>query len=88
MHGSLALQPYPHLTLSPLALPTCRPRGWARLGAAQLCMGHYRAAVSAYKKAIEIEGGSGSREMQLGLQLAAEALAGQGADRRAAMHDQ
>ena len=49
-------------------------------------MGHYRAAVSAYKKAIQLEGGDGSREMQLGLQLAGQALAGQG-DRRAAVHD-
>lgn len=49
-------------------------------------MGHARAAASAYRKAIELESAGGSREMQLGLQLAGQALAGQG-DRRAAVHE-
>ena len=39
-----------------------------------------------HRKAIELEGGAGSKEMALGLQLAGEALAGQG-DRRAAVHE-
>lgn len=61
----------------------CRPRGWARLGAAQLCAGHVRAAVSAYKKGLELQ--PGSAEMQLGLELAQQALVAQG-NRRAAEH--
>ncbi len=51
-------------------------------------MGHYRAAVSAYQKALELEGvGAGaSKEVQLGLQLARAAVVGQG-DRREAVHE-
>ncbi|KAL4422512.1 hypothetical protein ABPG75_008709 [Micractinium tetrahymenae] len=57
-------------------------RGWARLGAAHLCLGHARAAASAYRQGLGLDGGS--REMQVGLQLAQAALAAQG-DRRKAM---
>lgn len=79
--------PQPADVSSLLPLPVWRrARGWTRLGVAQLCMGHARAAASAYRKAIELEGAGGSREMQLGLQLAGQALAGQG-DRRAALHE-
>ncbi|KAL4421061.1 hypothetical protein ABPG77_001356 [Micractinium sp. CCAP 211/92] len=59
-------------------------RGWARLGAAQLCLGHARAAASAYRQGLSLDGGS--REMQLGLKLAQAALAAQGSRRKAMRH--
>jgi hypothetical protein len=63
----------------------CRSRGWARLGAAQLCLGHHRAAVSAYQRGLDLE--AGSQELQMGLQLAQRAAGGRDPQRRAAMHD-
>lgn len=64
--------------------PACwrRARGWARLGAAHLCLGHARAALSAYERGLQLS--PGSREMQLGAELARERLAAAG-DRRKAM---
>ncbi|KAI3430257.1 hypothetical protein D9Q98_004853 [Chlorella vulgaris] len=59
-------------------------RGWARLGAAQLCMGHMRASVSAYRQGLELD--PASSEMQLGLKMAQQAQAAVPQDRRKAMH--
>ena len=81
-HGSTAAERW---TDRERARAVCRPRGWARLGAAQLCLGHHRAAESAYQSGLALD--AGSAEMQLGLQLAQAAAAGRGKQRRAAMHD-
>ena len=62
----------------------CRARGWARLGAAQLCLGHLRASLSAYRRGLQLD--PGNTEMQLGVQLAQAAAAAGPADRRRAMH--
>lgn len=62
----------------------CRARGWARLGAAQLCGGHPRAALSAYQRGLQLAPGSG--EMQLGAQLASAALAAQAGRRKVERH--
>ena len=61
-----------------------RARGWARLGAAQLCLGHPRASLSAYQRGLQLAPGSG--EMQLGAQLAEAALAAQAGRRKAERH--
>lgn len=61
-----------------------RSRGWARLGTAQLCLGHARAAVTAYEKGLQLD--ATNHEMQLGLALAKQALDVRG-NRRAAMHE-
>ncbi len=62
----------------------CRARGWARLGAAQLCLGHMRASLSAYSRGLQLD--PGNAEMKLGLQLAQGAPAAGPADRRRAIH--
>jgi hypothetical protein len=59
----------------------CRARGWARLGAAQLMLGHPRASMSAYTRGMQLD--PGSEEMALGLQLARAALEAQGNRREA-----
>lgn len=64
--------------------PHCRARGWARLGAAQLCLGHPRAALAAYERGLALS--PGSAEMQLGARLAAEGQAAAGERRRAVRH--
>ena len=66
--------------------PLHRARGWARLGAAQLCCGHARAAVSAYMRAQEL--GAGGADVQRGLKLAQETLLRQGGRRLAQPHAQ
>lgn len=58
------------------------PRGWTRLGAAQLSLGHPQAACSAFRRALALE--SGCAEAAAGLRLAESALAAQG-DRRASL---
>ena len=65
------------------ALDPGRARGWARLGAAQLCMRHARAAAAAYERGLALDPDSG--EMRAGLDLARAAEAERGA-RRAAEH--
>jgi tetratricopeptide (TPR) repeat protein len=68
----------------PPRLPSSRrARGWARLGAANLCLGRQRAAMAAYRRGLELS--PGHAEMALGLQLAQQAVLAQG-DRRKAMH--
>ena len=62
----------------------CRSRGWARLGAAQLCCGHATAAASAYEKGLTLD--AANEEMKLGLTLARNAVNSRG-NRRAAMHE-
>lgn len=47
-------------------------RGWARLGAAQLCLGHVQAAESAYKKGLSLD--PGNEELIAGLSLAQRGL--------------
>ena len=68
----------------PLASSRCRARGWARLGAAQLCLGHPRAALSAYQRGLQMS--PGSAEMQLGARLAGDNLAAAGGRRTAVRH--
>jgi hypothetical protein len=64
----------------------CRARGWARLGAAQLCMGHPTAAASAYTQGLRLE--PKNEEMLMGMELAKRSgHARGGKNRRAAMHD-
>lgn len=69
---------------SPHHLPRRRARGWARLGAAQLCLGHSRAALSAYQRGLQLD--PDSVEMQRGAQLAAAGQAGVEDRRRAMRH--
>lgn len=65
---------------------TSRARGWARLGAAQLCLGHPTAAASAYIQGLKLD--PKNEEMLTGMELAnrASKIKG-GTKRRAAMHD-
>jgi stress-induced-phosphoprotein 1 len=60
-----------------------RARGWARLGAAQLGLGHYQAALAAYKKGLRLQ--PGAPDMELGLQEVGE-LAQSRSGRRDAVH--
>lgn len=69
---------------TPPALALCRARGWARLGAAQLCLGHPRAAAAAYRRGLELEGSN--KEMRLGLELAQAALVSSAGRRKAVHH--
>lgn len=64
----------------------CRARGWARLGAAQLCVGHPTAAASAYARGLTLD--PRSEEMLEGMEMAKRAgdRAGHGKHRRAAVH--
>ncbi|KAG7671582.1 hypothetical protein NADE_000775 [Nannochloris sp. 'desiccata'] len=61
-------------------------RGWARLGAAQLCLGHPTAAASAYTQGLTLD--PKNEEMLTGMELAKRAgnIRG-GNNRRAAIHD-
>lgn len=64
----------------------CRSRGWARLGAAQLCLGHPTAAASAYAQGLRLD--PKNDEMLSGMELAKKAGHARGGHiRRAAMHD-
>lgn len=64
---------------------TSRARGWARLGAAQLCLGHPTAAASAYVQGLKLD--SKNEEMLTGMELANRASKKKGGTkRRAAMH--
>ena len=63
---------------------TRRARGWARLGAANLCLDHARAALSAYERGLTLS--PGNEEMQRGTALARERLATQGGRRKAQHH--
>lgn len=62
-----------------------RSRGWARLGAAQLCMGHPTAAASAYSQGLKLD--PKNEEMMVGLELAKRALERTGKHRREAVHE-
>lgn len=81
-HAPVLIEPLTPARLLLNPCPEIRARGWARLGAAHLCLGHARAAASAYRQGLSLD--ASSREMRLGLQLAQAAVAAQG-DRRKAM---
>ena len=64
----------------------CRGRGWARLGAAQLCAGHPTASVSAYAKGLQMD--PKNEEMTVGMELAKREIERRDQNnRRAATHD-
>ena len=67
------------------AMVLCRARGWARLGAAQLGLGHYQAALAAYKKGLRLQ--PGAPDMELGLQEAGELAQSRGGRRDAVHHE-
>lgn len=60
-------------------------RGWARLGAAELCNDHVNAAISAYAKGLRLK--EGDKELQSGLKLAQETSRWRGRERREAMRE-
>jgi hypothetical protein len=69
------------------SLTFCRSRGWARLGASQLCMGHPTAAASAYTQGLRLD--PKNDEMLTGMELAKRAARSRGVNnRRAAIHDE
>lgn len=65
--------------------PACRARGWARLGAAQLCLGHPRPALAAYQRGLALS--PGNEEMRRGEALAEEHVRASAGRRRAQHHD-